>query len=104
MGASVGVLTFGMFAGSGGSTSRILLLWNEGLSGTLPGTVYAVAAGTLTIAFVALLQGRHYLAAMAIVLLVAGGLGLHNTYQSGLVIAGLAVLAVSTPRTGVAAE
>ena len=91
-GAVVAVFAYSLFAGGGGATARILLLWNVGLSGVLPGTVYAVAAGALAMTFVALLRSRQVVAAMAVALLVAGGLGLHNTYQTGLVVAGLAAL------------
>ena len=92
VGTLVAVLAFGMFVGGGGATSRILLLWNAGLSGTLPGTVYAAAAGAIALSFVALARNGQVLAAMGVALLIAGGLGLHNTYQTGLVVAGLAAL------------
>ena len=95
VGVAVGVVAFAMFVGGGETTSRILLLWNAGLSGTLPGTVYAAGAGALALTFVALLRGREMLAAMAVALLVTGGLGLHNTYQTGLVVAGLAALCLA---------
>ncbi len=88
----VGCATFAAFLGSSGSTVRILLLWNEGLSGTLPSAAYALAAGALTATFSALFRAGKSLEAIALALLVSGGLGLHNTYQSGLVLAGLATL------------
>ena len=94
-GILVGLLAFGMFIGGGAATSRFLLLWNEGLSGTLPATVYAAAAGALALTFVALLRSQQVVAAMGAVLLVAGGVGLHNTYQTGLVVAGLAALCLA---------
>ncbi len=92
VGVVVGVTAFGIFLGGGATTSRILLLWNAGLSGTLPGVAYAAGAGAIATSFVALLRGREVLAATAVALLVAGGLGLHNTYQTGLVVAALAAL------------
>lgn len=94
-GILVGLLAFGMFVGGGAATSRFLLLWNEGLSGTLPGTVYAAAAGALALTFVALFRNQQVVAAMGVALLVAGGVGLHNTYQTGLVVAGLAALCLA---------
>lgn len=97
VGAAVGALAFVMFAGAGASTSRILLLWNEGLSGTLPGTVYAVCAGALAASFAALVRSQQPAAAVAVALLAAGGVGLHSTYQSGLVVAGLALLCLAGP-------
>jgi hypothetical protein len=93
--AGVGIITFAAFVGAGGSTSRILLLWNEGLSGTMPSLAYGVAAAGLTASVVGLWRSGQTAAAAALVLLVAGGIGLHNTYQSGLVIAGLATLLVA---------
>jgi hypothetical protein len=94
-GGLVAVIAFGSFTANGGATSRILLLWNEGLTGALPGVVYAAAAGALVLAFVSLARSGQSLVAMAVALLVAGGLGLHNTYQTGLVIAGLAALCIA---------
>jgi len=88
----VGCVTFAAFLGSGGSTVRILLLWNEGLSGTLPSVAYALAAGGLAATFSALLRTGRHLEAISFALLVSGGFGLHNTYQSGLVLAGFATL------------
>ena len=94
-GLLVGLLAFGMLAGEGAATSRFLLLWNVGLSGTLPATVYAAGAGALALTFMALFRSRQVVAAMAVILLVAGGMGLHNTYQTGLVVAGLAALCLA---------
>jgi hypothetical protein len=94
-GGAVTVIAFGSFAANGGATSRILLLWNEGLTGALPGVVYAAAAGALVLAFVSLARSGQAMAAMGVALLVSGGLGLHNTYQTGLVVAGLAALCIA---------
>lgn len=94
-GVAVAAVVFLCFIAGGGSTSRILLLWNEGLSGALPGEIYAAAAGALVIAFVSLFRGGQQAAAIGLALLIAGGLGLHNTYQTGLVIAGLAALCIA---------
>jgi hypothetical protein len=89
---SAGVLVLVMFLGNG-STSRFLLLWNAGLSGPFPGILYAAAAGTLTLACVGLLRSGRRLEAAGLLLLVSGGIGLHSTYQSALVVTGLAALA-----------
>lgn len=93
------LVVFGGMLGNG-STSRFLLLWNVGLSGTLPSVFYAAAAGALVYAIVRALRTGAPLVAAGLVLLVAGGLGLHNTYQSALVVVGLMALAAGlwTPR------
>lgn len=98
VGIVVGLMAFGLFVGGGSTTSRILLLWNVGLSGTLPGVVYAAGAGAIALTLVALARARETFAATAVALLVAGGIGLHNTYQTGLVVAGLAALCVAASR------
>lgn len=89
----VGGMALLFFLGNG-STSRFLLLWNVGLSGTLPGLFYALAAGALAWTIVALYRGGRALEATGLLLLVLGGIGLHSTYQSGLVIAGLATILI----------
>jgi len=93
-GVAVAVLTLGFFLGNG-STSRILLLWNEGLSGTLPSVFYAAAAGALAMTVTETLRTRDVAVTVGLLLLTTGGIGLHNTYQTGLVTTGLAVLAVA---------
>jgi len=90
--AGAAVVTFGMFLSDGGATARILLLWNEGLTGALPAVVYAAAGGAVAGTVVALLSRRDFPRAAAATLLVTGGIGLHSTYQSGLVLIALAVL------------
>lgn len=93
VGIGAGLLVFTGMLGNG-STSRFLLLWNAGLSGTLPSFVYATAAGALAYTMLRASRNGSPLVAAGLILLVAGGLGLHSTYQSALVIAGLATLAV----------
>lgn len=85
------VITLAMLLGNG-STTRILLLWNEGLSGTFPAAAYALAAGALCASMAGLLGQRRVLAAVGLVLLVTGGFGLHSTYQTALVVTGLAAI------------
>jgi len=90
-GGAVALLALTFFLGNG-STSRFLLLWNVGLSGTLPGVAYAAAAGAIAFAAVRCLRIGSPLGACGVVLLVAGGIGLHSSYQSALAIAGLTAL------------
>ena len=91
---TVGAVVLLAFLGNG-STTRFLLLWNAGLSGIVPGLGYAAAAAALTLAGVSLYRQEFRLASAGLLLIVAGGIGLHSTYQSSLVIAGLAALLVS---------
>lgn len=81
-----------------GSTMRFLLLWNAGLAGLLPGVVYAVAAGALVLTVVGLARRGSALAAAGMLLLITGGIGLQSTYQSGLVVAGMAAMAIALTR------
>ncbi len=94
-GVTAGVLTFAMLVGSG-STTRILLLWNHGLAGTLPAVAYAFAAGGLAATIAGLVRQGDRMTAAGIVLMLAGGIGLHNTYQSGLVVVGLAMVCLAS--------
>lgn len=84
----------------GGSSSRFLLLWNVGLAGTLPGIAYALAAAGLVAAISGLLMRGRWLTAAGVALLVTGGIGLHSTYQSALVVVGLATLCYSSASVG----
>ena len=92
--AGVAILTFAVLLANG-STFKVLLLWNEGLAGTLPAAAYALAAGTLVATVLGLLRQHRSLAAAGVVLLITGGIGLHSTYQTGLVVVGLAVLCLA---------
>ncbi len=96
-GIVVAAVVFVAFLGNGGATARFLLLWNEGLSGVLPSVAYAGAAGCLAATLAAFARSRNGLAAAGLLLLVTGGIGLHSTYQSGLVITGMALLAMALP-------
>lgn len=90
---AVGMLVYVAMLGNG-STSRFLLLWNAGLSGTLPSFFYGLAAAALT--YTTLRAGRSGLPLVSsgLVMIVAGGLGLHSSYQSALVIVGTMSLAL----------
>jgi hypothetical protein len=74
------------------STVKILLLWNFGLAGYLPSVLYGVAAGAVAYTIVALRATGRRTTALGIALLFMGGIGLHSTYQTGLVLAGLMLL------------
>jgi len=100
---AVAAFTFAVLLANG-STFKVLLLWNEGLAGTLPSAGYAVAAGSLTAAVFGLLQHRRALPAAGLVLLISGGIGLHSTYQTGLVLAGLAVICLAAREPALAAH
>lgn len=93
-GAVVALLGVAVFIGNG-STMRFLLLWNVGLAGLFPGVVYAVAAGALALTAVGFARSGSGLAAAGLLLLVTGGVGLQSTYQSGLVVAGMAAMAIA---------
>ncbi|MCA9830309.1 MAG: hypothetical protein R3B97_11530 [Dehalococcoidia bacterium] len=77
-------------------TTRFLLLWTHGLTGSLPAIAYAVAAGCLVAVAVSLHQRGMALAACGLLLLVGGGVAMQNTYQSMLIGTGLACLALAT--------
>lgn len=83
-------------------TTKILLLWNQGLTGALPAVAYAGAAALLTATFAGLVHRREFAMAAGLLLVVISGVGLHNTYQSGLGVVGLAtlMLAASTATPG----
>lgn len=94
-GAVAAVVVLGSFVAGGGSTARILLLWNGGLQGSLPVVLYPLAAAALVATAVQLARSQRLLEVAGLVLVLSGGAGLHNTYQSGLVIAGLTCLVVA---------
>jgi hypothetical protein len=94
--ALVAGLLFLMVA-SNPATFKILLLWNEGLSGAYPAVAYALAAGGLSAASIALLRQGRTLAACALLLLLLGGVGLHSTYQTGLVVLGFCAFVLASP-------
>lgn len=88
---AVAVVTYAALV-AGEATAKILLLWNLGLAGYLPAWTYAIAFGALAYGLVAALRSSRPLLAAALILLVLGGIGLHSTYQTGFVLAGLAML------------
>lgn len=103
LGAAAGGMTFATLVSSP-STTKVLLLWNEGLSGGYPALLYAAAAGALVATAAGLAARGQWVTAVAFGLLVFGGFGLHNTYQTGLAVAGLATLAAVLGPARTAAE
>lgn len=101
-GGIVAVLVGGAMVGAG-STLSVLMLWNLGVPGWLPGLGYALAAGALAITFTSALADRQGLAAAGVLLLVAGGIGLMSTYQTALVLAGILIIDWSPLETKAAA-
>lgn len=83
------------------ATVKILLLWNFGLAGYFPALVYAGAFGTLAFTALTSRMPDPYLA-VGLALLVLGGISLHSSYQSGLVVLGLLAVARSGPDPGTA--
>lgn len=75
------------------ATTEILLLWNLGVAGYFHPLFYAVACGALTYAGVRSGLERDAAAVAGILLVLAGGIGLHSTLQSGELIMGLTLLA-----------
>jgi hypothetical protein len=73
------------------ATAKILLLWNFGLAGYFPTVVYATALGVVAVVAFANHSSDPHLS-LGLGLLVVGGFGLHSSYQSGLVILGLATI------------
>ncbi|HEX6237736.1 MAG TPA: hypothetical protein VFZ68_11110 [Acidimicrobiales bacterium] len=95
-GAAAGGLVFAVFTANT-ATSTILLLWTFGLAGYVPGAVYAVAAGVLVAALRALARTHRDLA-VSLALVALGGIGLHSSYQTALVVCGLALLVATETR------
>lgn len=85
---------------TGGSTLSILVLWNIGVPGWLPGLAYALGVGALTTAVWLGVSSGARLRVIALVLLLAGGVGVISTYQTGLVFAALLVIGEAQARRG----
>lgn len=94
----VGLVVLMMILGAG-STTKILMLWNFGLSGYFPGPFYALAAAALGYTIATLLAEGRQGVAVGLTLLLVGGIGLHSTYQTGLVVVGFALLDLSMIET-----
>jgi len=90
-GLAAAVLSAGAFM-AGASTLSILVLWNLGVPGWLPGIAYALALGSLVATLLSALASGRRLTAIGLVLLVAGGIGTISTYQTGLVLTAVLLL------------
>lgn len=73
---------------------HILLLWNVGMPGAMPAVAHSVIAFAVGLTVVSAMRRRRPTVAVAVTLLLAGGIGLHSTYQSGLILVGLASIAL----------
>ncbi|MFP3900359.1 MAG: hypothetical protein ACLFXM_05865 [Acidimicrobiia bacterium] len=96
VGAAAGGLVLAVFTANT-ATSTILLLWTFGLAGYVPAAVYAVAAGVL-VAVLRALAREHRDLAVSLALVALGGIGLHSSYQTALVVCGLALLVATETR------
>lgn len=79
----------------GGSTLAILTLWNLGVPGWFSPIAYGLAFGGLVVAVWSALSNREIVTATALVLMVAGGVGTISTYQTGLVLAAVALFGIT---------
>lgn len=91
-GAGATVLVAAAFAG-GASTFSIMVLWNLGVPGWLPGIAFALAFGGIVTAGWSAMASGDRGTAIGIVLLLGGGVGLISTYQTGLALAAILLLA-----------
>lgn len=90
-GVGAAVLVAAAFAG-GASTFSILVLWNLGVPGWLPGIAFSIALGGVVTALWSAMADGDRVTAIGIVLMLGGGVGLISTYQTGLVLAALLLL------------
>lgn len=81
---------------AGAASTKTLMLWNLGLGGYLPAPLYGLAVAGAVIGLTARYRAGERFAAAGWALVICGGIGLHSTYQSGLVVAGLGLLALSS--------
>ena len=91
VGLGVALVGIGAFA-SGASTLSILILWNLGVPGWLPGVAYALALGSIVTTLWSASATGQRLTAIGLLLLVTGGIGTISTYQTGLVLAAVLLL------------
>lgn len=84
------------------ATTKILMLWNLGLAGYFPAAVYGLATGAAGYGLAVLIRAGEHRLVIAIGLLLAGGIGLHSTYQSALVVSGICLGALAVNRIGAA--
>lgn len=97
-GLVAGLVAFLAVAGgfsAGGSTLAILALWNLGVPGWFSPLAFGLAFGGLVAAVWSAMAAQERLTAVSIALLVAGGVGTISTYQTGLVLAAIAIYYVA---------
>jgi hypothetical protein len=74
------------------ATIEILMLWNLGLAGYFHPLVYAAGAATMAYAMHGVWSLGDRSVAIGAALVVAGGIGLHNAYQSAAFLMGIVIL------------
>lgn len=80
------------------STTTILALWAFGITASLPPLFYALAAAGMAIAVHQAILDDDRRTVAATLLVLAGGIGLVSTYQTGLVVVGLALVVAGSDR------
>lgn len=96
-GGVVALIGAGMLFGNA-STARTLALWTFGLGMPLPALLYAITAGAMAATLIALLRTGAIERAGALTLIVLGGFVPPNSYQAGLLLAGVMLLVLEQPR------
>lgn len=89
------LLTIAFLNVAGLTAAKILLLWNLGWSGGYPAIVYAIAIGSLVMTVVALVRRHRIRPAASLIFMAAAGFGMFSSYQTALLVAGLALISVS---------
>jgi hypothetical protein len=95
VGAAAVIIAIGGLV-SGGPTLSILVLWNLGVPGWMSGVIFGLAFGALITTLWTALTTRDWLTAIGLLLMVGGGIGMISTYQTGLVIAGILLIDLSS--------
>lgn len=90
---AVGLVSAGLSVG--GSTLAILTLWNLGVPGWLAPMAYGLALGGLVVTTWSAIEHRMTTVAVAMVLLVAGGVGPMSTYQTALALTAVILLGIA---------
>ncbi len=93
--AGLAVTTILVASPAGAASTKTLLLWNLGLGGYLAAPLYGLAVAGAVVGLTDRFRSGARFEAAGWALVICGGIGLHSTYQSGLVVAGLALLALS---------